>query len=63
MINICGSCEHKVLRRYEKCEDCSGNPKLVDNFKQRKPDDLSIGILSPNVQGERDERDKRRKVI
>ena len=61
MLNICGSCEHKRIRWNDKCDNCSGNPKLVDNFKQTKrlP---PIKRLPPNVKGERDERDMRKKL-
>lgn len=60
MINICVACEHVKLKQNRYCEMCIGNPKLVDNFKQKKP--TKIKVYSNGVSFVRDERDKRRKL-
>jgi len=36
MISICSQCVHRTGDR-NWCNDCNGNPKLRDNFKQKPP--------------------------
>ena len=43
MLNICGQCLHTAGCMW--CKECSGNPKLVDNFKQKPPPPLKNTVI------------------
>ena len=43
MINICSQCKNKSK---STCDNCNGNPKLVDNFRQKIADPLKPRIYA-----------------